>query len=164
MVGYGKCVPSMQPMASPYVKVGADLGLRHKLLKQCHFLMVSTQRWFESNWRHNIELSCRKRERKKERRDKRSVIKAVPVFTLTSTSWPDDGLTHLPNWETAWLPNVCFITCAEHYFPFCPGASPFLYLYQTGLKIENCKHSDMVYSLLSLQTRGGWWILWQLVQ
>ena len=41
---------------------------------------------------------------KKERRNNEQG--AVPVLTLSSTSWPYNWLTHSLNWETAWLPTL----------------------------------------------------------
>ena len=85
MVGYRKSVPIM-PMASPYVKVGADLGLRHELFKTVSFFNVVDATLIREVQKQLKTKHCAvlKKERKEKQRRRRHVIKAATVFTLSS--------------------------------------------------------------------------------
>ena len=101
-------------------KEKAGLGLRQSFFwseSEANFFLVWVwckvffwfglrQRFFWSDTREvPVQLKLlRWAVSKKERRNNEQG--AVPVLTLSSTSWPYNWLTHSLNWETAWLPTL----------------------------------------------------------
>ena len=144
-------------------KEKAGLGLRQSFFwseSEANFFLVWVwckvffwfglrQRFFWSDTREvPVQLKLlRWAVSKKERRNNEQG--AVPVLTLSSTSWPYNWLTHSLNWETAWhLPHHL----RQRFFPFCSNISPSSKVHKL---LPICPQVDMIEPILYFLVKTG---------